>query len=329
MTPRMAAFYTLMLIVLGAGWGMTVPLSKIAVSTGHRHFGLIFWDVTIGAAFLAVVLLVRKRPLPLGLPALRVFAVIALLGTLVPNSTSYMAIRHLPAGVMAILLSLVPMLAFPIALGLGLERFSLRRFAGLFAGLAGVLLLVVPGASLPDPAMLVWVPLAMVASVCYALEGNVVSRWGTAGLGPMQVLLGASLMAGAMALPLALFTGQFITPLRSYGPAEWALIAAAIIHVLTYSGYVWLVTRAGAVFAVQVSYLVTGFGVLSSLLVLGETYSSWIWTALGLVLLGVFLVQPRRQAGRDNLAPDAANALSGGQGGPGAPPARTMRPQGQ
>ena len=51
MTPRLAAFYTLMLVVLGAGWGMTVPLSKIAVSTGHRHFGLIFWDTMIGAVF--------------------------------------------------------------------------------------------------------------------------------------------------------------------------------------------------------------------------------------------------------------------------------------
>ena len=81
------------------------------------------------------------------------------------------------------------------------------------------------------------------------------------------------------------------------------LIAAAIIHVLTYSGYVWLVKSAGAVFAVQVSYLVTGFGVLSSLAVLGETYSPYIWAALGLMLLGIFLVQPRRQ---DALAPTGA-----------------------
>ena len=300
MTPRQRVFYIAVLIVLGAGWGATMPLSKIAVSTGYGQFGLIFWDTMIGAVFLGTLMLLRGKRLPLSLPALRVYVVIALLGTVVPNAASYRALAHLPAGVMAILLSLVPMIAFPIALSMRLERFSLRRFGGLFAGLIGVLLLVMPAASLPDPAMLVWVPLALVASVCYALEGNVVSKWGTAGLGPTQVLLGASLVGAGLSLPLALASGQFISPIRPFGAPEWALIAAAIIHVLTYSGYVWLVKSAGAVFAVQVSYLVTGFGVLSSLAVLGETYSPYIWAALGLMLLGIFLVQPRRQ---DALAP--------------------------
>ncbi|MCB1310656.1 MAG: DMT family transporter [Sedimentitalea sp.] len=303
MTPRQRVFYIAVLIVLGAGWGATMPLSKIAVSTGYGQFGLIFWDTMIGAVFLGTLMLLRGKRLPLSLPALRVYVVIALLGTVVPNAASYRALAHLPAGVMAILLSLVPMIAFPIALSMRLERFSLRRFGGLFAGLIGVLLLVMPAASLPDPAMLVWVPLALVASVCYALEGNVVSKWGTAGLGPTQVLLGASLVGAGLSLPLALASGQFISPIRPFGAPEWALIAAAIIHVLTYSGYVWLVKSAGAVFAVQVSYLVTGFGVLSSLAVLGETYSPYIWAALGLMLLGIFLVQPRRQ---DALAPTGA-----------------------
>lgn len=303
MTPRQRVFYIAVLIVLGAGWGATMPLSKIAVSTGYGQFGLIFWDTMIGAVFLGTLMLLRGGRLPLSLPALRVYVVIALLGTVVPNAASYRALAHLPAGVMAILLSLVPMIAFPIALSMRLERFSLRRFGGLFAGLISVLLLVMPEASLPDPAMLVWVPLALVASVCYALEGNVVSKWGTAGLGPTQVLLGASLVGAGLSLPLALASGQFISPIRPFGAPEWALIAAAIIHVLTYSGYVWLVKSAGAVFAVQVSYLVTGFGVLSSLAVLGETYSPYIWAALGLMLLGIFLVQPRRQ---DALAPTAA-----------------------
>ncbi len=152
------------------------------------------------------------------------------------------ALVHLPAGVMSILLSLVPMFAFPIALALRLERFSLRRFAGLFAGLVGVLLLVVPEASLPDPAMLVWVPLALVALGLLRARGQfVVANWGTAGLDPIQVLLGASLVGAGLSLPLALASGQFISPVRPFGAPEWALIAAAIIHVLTYSGYVWLV----------------------------------------------------------------------------------------
>jgi drug/metabolite transporter (DMT)-like permease len=295
MTARDIAFYTFILVVLGAGWGFTIPLSKIAVSTGYKHFGLIFWDVVIGAVFLGAVLGLRGKGLPMTRPALRIYGVIALLGTLLPNSASYQAIAHLPAGVMAIVLSLVPMLAFPVALTLGLDRFSLRRLGGLSLGLAGVLILVLPEASLPDPAMLAWVPLALIAPLCYAFEGNYVSRWGTGGLDAVQVLLGASIVAAAVSLPMAVFTGQFISPVRPFGAPEWALIASALIHAITYAGYVWLVGRAGAVFSAQVSYLVTGFGVLSSLVILKETYSPFIWAALGLVLAGVFLVQPRRQ----------------------------------
>ena len=294
MTPREGLFFTAILIVVGAGWGMTQPLSKIAVSTGHGQFGLIFWQLAIGAAILAVVSLVRGKGLPMRRDALVLCAIIALIGTVIPNSTSYQAIRHLPSGVMSILLSLIPMIAFPMSLLMGTERFSPRRLLGLLAGLAGVLLLVVPEASLPDRDMLIWIPLALVAPCFYAFEGNFVARWGTAGLDAVRVLFGASLIGAVIAVPLALGSGQFISPLGPYGAPEWALIASSLIHVVVYSSYVWLVGRAGPVFAVQVSYLVTGFGVLWAMVMLGESYSPYIWAALGLVLAGVALVQPRR-----------------------------------
>ena len=37
------------LAVMGAGWGVTQPLAKIAVSEGYRAFGLIAWQLAIGA----------------------------------------------------------------------------------------------------------------------------------------------------------------------------------------------------------------------------------------------------------------------------------------
>jgi len=285
--------FTGVLLVLGVGWGSTQPLSKIAVSTGHGFFGLIFWQLVIGAGLMGVVILIRGTGLPINRASLKVFAIIAVVGTVIPNSTSYSAIAHLPSGVISILMSLIPMIAFPIALGLGIERFSLRRFFGLLAGLGGVLLLVVPEASLPDAAMLAWIPLALVAPVFYAFEGNYVAKWGIAGMDAVQVLFGASLIGALITLPLAIGSGQFITPFRVWAAPEWALVASSVIHVLVYAGYVWLVGRAGAVFAVQVSYLVTGFGVLWAMILLGESYSSYIWAALAMVMAGIFLVQPR------------------------------------
>ena len=310
MTRGQVIGYSSVLIVAGAGWGVTQPLSKIAVSTGHGHFGLVFWQLAIGAAAFAILTRVQRKPLPFNRDTMRVYVVIALIGTVIPNSASYQAIAHLPSGVISILLALIPMMAFPMALGLGLERFSFRRLAGLATGLAGVLTLVLPEASLPSASMLAWIPMALVAPLFYAFEGNYVARWGTAGLDPVRVLFGASLVGAVLALPLAVGSGQFISPFRTYGMAEWALILSSLIHVVVYSAYVWLIGRAGPVFAVQVSYLVTGFGVMWALVILNETYSPYIWTALGLVFFGVLLVQPRH---KDTVAPAAPMGETGGQ----------------
>jgi drug/metabolite transporter (DMT)-like permease len=281
------------LVVLGAGWGITNPLSKIAVSQGYRHFGLIFWQLVIGTAVLAALTLIRGRPLGFTPRQLGFCTLIALTGTLIPNAASYAAVVHLPAGIMSITIAAVPMFAFPIALVMGTDRFGWARLAGLLAGLGGVVLLTAPEASLPDPGLAIFVPLALIAPLMYGLEGNLVAKWGMAGLGPVRLLLGASLTGLPVAGALALATGTWIDPRPPWGGPDWALIASSTLHALVYSGYVWLVGRAGATFAAQVSYLVTGSGILWAMALLGESYSGWVWAALGLMFIGLFLVQPR------------------------------------
>ena len=288
------AGYALILVLCGAAWGMSQPLAKIAVTEGYRHFGIIFWQFAIGAALLGAINLARRRPLPCQGRHLAFYTIIALIGTLLPNSASYTAAIHLPSGIMSIVLSLIPMLAFPIALALGLDRFSALRLVGLVLGLVAMILIAAPESSLPDRAMVWWLPLALVAPVFYAFEANFVARYGTEGLDAVQVLLGASLVGLVLAAPLSVMTGQFISPIRPWGMAEWAIIGSSLAHAGAYTAYVWLVTRAGSVFAAQVSYLVTGFGILWAKLLLGETYSPWVWAALVLMLAGLALVQPRK-----------------------------------
>lgn len=285
------------LTMLGTGWGLTQALSKVAVSTGYRPFGLIFWQLVIGTVLLGGICLARGTSLRLRPRQIAFATMIAFTGTIFPNGFSYSAYPHLPGGIMSIIISTVPLLAFPVALALGNERFQPLRLWGLALGLAGVALIALPGTGLPDRAMAVWVPVAMVAPLFYAVEANVVARWGTAGMDPIQAMFGASAMGMVVTLPLALASGQWIDPTPAWGAPEWALILSSCIHALMYAGYVWLVGRAGAVFASQSSYLVTGTGVLWSIALLGESYSGWVWAALAVLLAGVFLVQPRQSSG--------------------------------
>jgi drug/metabolite transporter (DMT)-like permease len=297
------------LVALGAGWGLTQPLTKIAVSTGHQPFALLFWQQAIVAVLMGLACLATGRRLPLGRGALAVYAVIALLGAVLPGTVNYTTARHLPAGILSLLLSLVPMFAFPIALALGMDRFSLARLAGLGLGLTGVALIALPGTSLPDPAMAGWIPLALIPAMLYACEGNYVARFGTAGMDPLQVLTGASILGAAVTLPLAAGFGQTLAPPWPLGLPELALVLSALVHGVVYATYVWLVGRTGAVFAAQTSYLVTAFGVVWAMLLLGERYSLWVWAAFGVMLLGLTLVRPRPPAdaaGGAAIAPTAA-----------------------
>jgi len=94
-----------------------------------------------------------------------------------------------------------------------------------------------------------------------------------------------------------LWSGQFIDPRAPWGLPDLALVASSCIHAVVYSTYVWLVGRAGSVFAAKVSYLVTAAGVGWAMLLLGERYSGGVWLAMLVLLAGVFLVQPRPKGG--------------------------------
>lgn len=283
-----------LLILLGALWGITQPFAKIAVSEGYRSFGIIFWQFVIGAIILAGINGVRRKGLSWAPRHVALYVIIAVIGTLLPHAASYTAAIHLPSGILSIVLSLVPMIAFPIALAIGMDQFSMTRFLGLGLGLGAIILIAAPETSLPDPSMVWWLPVAIIAPALYAVEGNFVARYGTQGLDAVQVLLGASIVGIFMAGPVALVTGQWISPLPPYGAPDFAILGSAIAHAIAYSTYVWLLGRAGAVFAAQVGYLVTGFGIFWAKLILGETYSPWVWAAMFLMFLGLFLVQPRQ-----------------------------------
>lgn len=281
------------LLLLGCGWGLTQPLIKITVTAGYQPLGLIFWQMLIGAVLLGVLRWRRLRRLPFSRKTLAVWLMIATIGTLIPGAASFRAAFHLPSGIMSIVIATIPMMAFPIALALGNDTFSGRRLGGLALGLIGVGFIALPDASLPERAMIAFLPLALIAPFCYACEGNIVARWGTAGLDPFAVLFGASVVGTLISLPLAIGTGQFFVPQIPFVLADFTLMLSAVVHVLVYTGYVWLIGRSGAVFAGQVSYVVTGSGVLWAMLLLGETYSIWIWIALLCMVFGLMLVQPR------------------------------------
>lgn len=288
--------YAAILALIGIGWGSTQPLGKIAASTGHPPFGLIFWQLIVCVLVLGALTFMRGKRLPLNRRALEFYIVVAFLGTLIPNYTFYVSVARLPAGIMSILISTIPLIAFPIALALKTDKFSSRRMIGILLGLSGVLMIALPQASLPDRTMVAFLPIAMIGPLFYALENTYVASCGTAGMDAIQAMLGSSIAGVIFCIPLMLVMGHwFPMPLKP-GLAEWALIGSSALHALLYASFVWLAARAGSVFASQSAYFTTASGIVWAMVILGERFSPWVWAAAAVMLCGLALVAPRERA---------------------------------
>ena len=92
----------LVLILLGCGWGLTLPLSIISVSTGLGHLGIIFWQFFIVMILFGLIQIFIKKAFSLTTSSLQIFCVIAFIGTIFPNSASLIAASYLPGGVLSI-----------------------------------------------------------------------------------------------------------------------------------------------------------------------------------------------------------------------------------
>ncbi len=285
----------LALTLFGLAWALTVPMTKIAVSTGHQPPGLIFWQLVVAVIVLGAVVFFTNKRVPVSVDALRYYLVIALLGTLFPNSFSYVAAAHLPAGVMAISLATVPMFSLLIALLIRSEVFQIGRLSGVLLGAVAVSLLIWPEESLPDPEKAIFVLVALVAAASYGAEGNYVARRAMREIEPVVAVFGASIIGLVICIPFVLL-GDFWVPMFPVpGKAELALLASSLIHAVVYTGYIWLVGKTSAVFASQIAYVVTIGGVLASAIVLKESYSAWVMASLVMMMVGLFLVQPKQQ----------------------------------
>jgi len=295
--------FVMVLLLLGAAWGLTQPLGKIAVTGGIQPVGILFWQLLIGAVILSAVARRGRRPLPRDGRQWALAALIAVIGTLLPQAASYTAIGHLPAGIVSMITALVPILALPMAVAAGLERATARRLTGLVLGLLGAALVALPGAGLPGGAARMWLLIAALAPAFYALEGTLVARIGTAGLDAIALVAGASAIGAVIALPIGLSMGVIPGVADLWSGAGAALVAMSVMHAVVYAGYLWLIGRAGSVFAAQVAYVVMIAGVFWSMLILGERYSALVWAALVAILAGLALVRPARRDGACDTAP--------------------------
>lgn len=282
------------LLLLGTMWGGSFSLAKIAVSAGGHPLGVAMWQGFGGGVVLLLVGLVRGRPPPLSVRYAAFYLLTGAAGIALPLAAFYTAAPHLPAGILSMLVTTVPMMTYGLALTLSMERISAGRLVGLTLGLAGVWLIIGPEANLPGEDGLLWAVVALIAPVCYAVNNIIGTRFRPADADSLALAAGMLLCGGLLLGAAALLTGNTYSVLPPWDVTHLAI--ALLILIATFAQFLFFVilNRAGPVFFSQVAYVVTVAGVLWGMLLFGETHSAWIWLSLVLLLGGVALVNPRK-----------------------------------
>ena len=285
-----------MVFTIGVTWGLTFSLARIAAETGAHPIGLAFWQAAGGGLVLLPVCLYRKVLPQVNWQNCKRFLVIALAGTALPGTLLFYAASRVPSGILAITISLVPMLTYVFALILGIDNYTSKRFIGIVLGFGGILLLSLPETSLPDPGMVKWMLLALLASVFYTIENIYVDISIPQGTDLIALLTGGLCVGALLLAPIAYSQAAFVTLQYPFTEVEWAIIAMAFVSSTAYTLFLYVVKKSGSVFASLVGYVITLAGVFWGMFFFDESHSIWVWAALLTMLFGMAMVTPREQS---------------------------------
>lgn len=283
----------IILLITGSVWGVTFSLAKLATETGAHPLGVSFWQSLIGAVILISYCVIFRQSISLKPRNLVFYLACALLGSAVPNSLYFFAAPHVSAGVLSITVATVPIMTYLAAVAFKMERAMLRRIFGVAFGMLAVLLIVSPEDALANPGSVIWVLATIIAAACYASENMIIAFFMPSELNSITVLTGMFIFASCMMAPVVFYTDSFVVPAWPFTPVEWSVLALALISVVAYGCFIHLITIAGPVFASQMAYVVTLSGVFWGMIVFSEEHSHWIWAALAVMMIGLFLVTPK------------------------------------
>ena len=155
-------FFWIILFVIGPAWGLSFSLSKIVTSTNAHPLGIIYWQVYISSIILLFLLLIKNVKFKINFLNIYFFSFISLLGVVVPGIIFYISASKVPAGILSISVSFVPMLTYVFSLILKIEKLSYLKLIGVVLGFISILILVGPQNSFTDRSIIPWILLAMI-----------------------------------------------------------------------------------------------------------------------------------------------------------------------
>lgn len=288
--------------LLAGVWGASFLFMKVGLG-GLSPAQVALARVALGALALAVVLALRRRPLPRDPALWGHLVVVSVLLCVVPFLLISWAEQYISSGLASILNATTPLATMLIAAAaLPEERFTPPRVLGLLLGFLGVLTIVGVWHGVDVSQQLTAQLACLGATTCYGACFVYMRRFvSPRGADPVAVAFGQT---GAATVILGLLAPAIAaTPVH----LDFAVVASMVALGVFGTGiaYVWnirIISAWGAANASAVTYLTPVVGVLLGVLVLGEPVS-WNQPAGAiLVVLGILAAHGRLRVRRKAVA---------------------------
>ena len=280
-----------MLVILSAIWGGSFFLIEIALRDFHP-FTVVFFRVSTAAVVLLCAMYLLGQRLPVTLGGWWPYLVLGALNNAIPFSLIVWGQTRIDSGSAAIFNATTPIFAGILAHFFTTdEKLRPRKLAGMIVGFLGVYLMLSP--ELKDG--LSWRGFGQVAvlgaALMYALGGIFAKRF--AGVKPLTIATGMLVSASLLMLVPALAV-DWPWPSR---PSPEAVGAVATLAVLgTAAAYVIffrILSTAGAVNVLLVTFLVPIGAIILGVVILKEVVRWQELAGMGLIFLGLISIDGR------------------------------------
>jgi drug/metabolite transporter (DMT)-like permease len=283
-----------LLLFLGGSWGLYFSMLKIAVLSGISYTGILTLT-TVGVAIgMSVIALLRGRKPEFKIRHNLFYLVCALTGYLVPMIAELLVIAHMPAGVLALIVSMAPLATLVLAWVMKTDSISLPRVAGIMLGAFAIFAILLPDVHVGEAVAWRWLLLTLIVPVSYAIHHNFTARFWPAGSDSYQVACGEALFAGAILIVFSGFNWQW-QDIESWNRGHSAILFMAAISLIDIYIYFELIRIKGPIYTSHANYVMVVSGVLWGMVIFAERPSSLMWLSAALLIASLYLIGRSKQ----------------------------------
>jgi drug/metabolite transporter (DMT)-like permease len=276
------------LVTLGAIWGATFLGIRIA-TPGFGAFGLAEVRSALATVLMLLFLVARKQALWPRKPVGEI-VLLGLTTSAVPFVLIAYAAFTLPASMLAILQTTMPLFGLLFASAARIDRVTPKKMAGLFCGVVGVVLVAGWSPLALDRSVVIAVFASLGGAASYAFSA-VYTKIRFATVPATATTFSQFAVATILLLPFSLldFPGRTPTHIQLANALFVGLVGTGIGFLM----YFWLVANAGVVAGMSIAFLIPIFGVIFAAWLLSEDITPTQLTGFATILIALTLVNLR------------------------------------